>query len=962
MSGLPSSATVFEHPGKNIFSFATAAKHRKHIENMFGANLVNTRTWQFDPDYVASFASRSPPFEFVAAEQCCTLAGIELPAFRVDALHMQMPPLPVQRAPMAGASGGQAGDQIGHDGESSSPGSDSSGRSSDEGSGSSEAARADPRAVRGPQKWPAQVLFAALRIASKLRDMSDLPSVVLDAVRLTSSSTEAAEISSRIDRGELVIPGRNTLSRSRQKLDILAMLWERRLKEDFFMIRYMAADSSPQMGVNYFAIREDTLLIPRPSVSSGSDDGDLRLAFARMTREDAQKHFRTFLWPLTSLGAGAASLSHKLRNFMHAVMLHTGSSDDYRDYRYSVYGGSSDQSTESKLWNSAFYAEPTFERLMNIASDLRAGHIAADSDAVTDRYLHPRALFLPEHIHILSNALETAVKLVPEWKRFESSMKAIANLLNKVAYRERFIECCLKDADAPTRALFDGFSRRPLDWRWEYLALFLSRVCPVLPHLSRYFDVRKIVRGAGDDEPEWDTSVLDGVKEALAWDVFPALAEMFRIVSKAVKREIDWLELCPCHPPKPTSRGRAGGGVLPSGEPCVWRGRRSYELANGYVDQMLANIRTATSDRLTELVLTLEPARQVVVLHGLDVARHSLQEELQEKLLPIWKTLPCSLLGMFDPDVEASRRAARQSRAEWAATVRKDRVHRVAREFFQGPAGQELDAFCDTDVPLTRLSNLWFLTFVYSMCSAVGRRIEGDHAQVKHTGRLLTSHPPSVAAKVRMPYVLSLLKDPVFSEWASSSFYKRGFVRSVLDFKFAKRDRASMSWPRFKHEVYLSSGSQHFTSEAGSAEAQQFWAQSVAHVLTDTVERLGTLHRIALEWLRDRIRPGSVFGCPPSAVRVLQTDGPQCDGHAAWLLDDILLRMSDPDLVHAVGSGFALSALSRDEMVARRWGHCPTPNPKTTGNTVLESITLRWSLKSEFSRIPTTECRCTEIG
>ena len=101
------------------------------------------------------------------------------------------------------------------------------------------------------------MMIECLKIADKLRDLVFLKSVVMSSLRATLPADESERICGNILSGELPLPGRKSLSHQRQKLDIMEMLWQREQDKDHVYLRYLSADSSPQIGMNFFAVRED---------------------------------------------------------------------------------------------------------------------------------------------------------------------------------------------------------------------------------------------------------------------------------------------------------------------------------------------------------------------------------------------------------------------------------------------------------------------------------------------------------------------------------------------------------------------------------------------------------------------------------------------------------------------------------------------------------------------------------
>ena len=234
-------------------------------------------------------------------------------------------------------------------------------------------------------------------MASKLRDLKDLAGVVMGSLRISLPAEQAQHICQQIESKEVFIPRRKSLSLHRQKLDLAEMLWQREISRRCVIVRFLSAEASPQIGSNYLGVREDSLVLPRPASSVGSYHADLLRAFSSLTRAGVQERWRTFLWPLTSLGYGAANLTYKLRNVIHCMMLQSNSSAAFDKLRGSVYGGSADQSTESKIWDAAFVTEPTRDHLSDLLSNLGGDGISANDPELTNFSVPTRSLCARTH-------------------------------------------------------------------------------------------------------------------------------------------------------------------------------------------------------------------------------------------------------------------------------------------------------------------------------------------------------------------------------------------------------------------------------------------------------------------------------------------------------------------------------------------------------------------------------------
>jgi hypothetical protein len=153
------------------------------------------------------------------------------------------------------------------------------------------------------------------------------------------------------------------------------------------------------------------------------------------------RYFERFL-PTTTLGLGAADFNYKLGNITHAILLETGTPEVFNKYRYEVKSWTSDQGLEYSVCdgpNLAFVGSSWGDTL----NSLRIGEIDVSSPDVEGNFLFPRCLGVPDCLHILFNALESAVTSSDSWEWISDHYATLAKFLGDLGMRRRFQATCL---------------------------------------------------------------------------------------------------------------------------------------------------------------------------------------------------------------------------------------------------------------------------------------------------------------------------------------------------------------------------------------------------------------------------------------------------------------------------------------------------------------------------------------
>lgn len=535
-----------------------------------------------------------------------------------------------------------------------------------------------------------------------------------------------------------------------------------------------------------------------------------------------QQHFATRHMPLSTLGHGAASEVRKGVALCHGVLLEAGSMEAFERYRNEVRGYCSDQGTEAALADGGCALSPACD-LTQWAAQVAAA-CRGEVTPIPGSYLLPRALFVPDHLHMIFGALEHAVKGTHAWAQLETHLRVLSRFLRNAGYKARFIETCVDDPSE--RAVVKKHTKELTDWKWEYVGQFLLDVRGVLPVLRARFSVAKFSSGFeadGADErlSKADAALVQDLAAALADERFVGLCEILRCVCFACDRQATRLEGCRCH-----EGVLSGDGSWPSrvrryrlaSAQCVWKGRRAVELSLGYADKMLNAIGSATDQHAREAMASAPPqARQEMLLleQGLVAA---IRERLERKLR-FWRSLPYSLLGMAGCVLGVcalcqSKVVASKCLEEFDDAVRRGLLHKLHRVavLFLGEAGalrSQVLAFSLGPEPLEAFPQLHAELLSYAFVPCVSRRVEAVHSGIQGFKRKAMHHSmPWLAAKIRRKDTVAALQTSDFQSWLTEHWNDRDVLRRSLRCMFSRTALACMSvrdvfgwWYQSGHEA-----------------------------------------------------------------------------------------------------------------------------------------------------------------
>ena len=305
-----------------------------------------------------------------------------------------------------------------------------------------------------------EVMLMALSFQHRLRNGVALSDGLAAAAPFFFGPLAAEPLVQELKTDSLLLPKDAVMLDACIRLDLLAMKYEHRIAEQFNCWRYMTIDSSPKLGFSWLVIREDRFMF---KVEEGAEYLEQQL------NANFNSVYESRLCPLSVYGRGRGSLVKKNCNTSNVFKLESPDEASKDKRNSEVYGICSDQGTEKGL------------------SDVGR---ASDGTHVQDASVmaYPNALYMPEHLHIVYNALQNSVKKLPGQRAFMSHLASIEKFLSDKSCRRLFIATCLGGAE---KAAFMSYAVVHCDWRWEFLSTALDKLIPLLGIMRKNLTLRR---------------------------------------------------------------------------------------------------------------------------------------------------------------------------------------------------------------------------------------------------------------------------------------------------------------------------------------------------------------------------------------------------------------------------------------------------------------------------------------
>ena len=605
-------------------------------------------------------------------------------------------------------------------------------------------------------------------------------------------------------------PSDNTQRMARVRLDIMNILFERRLFLKMRCRRFLMVDSSPQLGHNFLCVREDRIMIPR-ATCLGSD---FRVHF------DINQNFESRLCPLSTLGLGHAGMVKKLLNVAGIYLMESADAAQFHHVRNEVRGYTSDQGTEKELAEGTVMVIPRFKDFD--PSDVQS-------------FMYPRCLTVPGHLHILYNALESAVAQLPVAKQFLEHLKVLESFLSNRTLRAKFQASCVQGQ--PCCASFSSYATVHIEWRWEFLSLALDKLVPLFSDMQQHFSASKML---ASESGILQSKVIKQVEVVLATPCFVEFAELLRVTGKTIERTAHKLEGCLCHRDVWTAKGswvRKRKRMLAlTGQPtCIWKGRQGPWFVVEGRRTMLHDLEHGSSERLSGFMQALPEGKLASFLGLQQALRSALIETLTQKF-EFWDFIPWKAVGIFScccgGDLSTSRTIASECVRQYDDAVRagsSSSMHRLAHLMFSPTTlvRSELNGFIGSDARLEEYPTAFATLQEYSLVSLVERRIEQVHSMINRFGKQCSYVlPPYVCAHLRCSASLALLRSNAeFHQLCLDRWRSRTLLDDVLQLRFEPHELKAMTRLQKIKMIYQCSLESEFADTRQSRDFQAHWRQ-----------------------------------------------------------------------------------------------------------------------------------------
>lgn len=112
-------------------------------------------------------------------------------------------------------------------------------------------------------------------------------------------------------------------------------------------------------------------------------------------------------------------------------------------------------------------------------------------------------LFVHDHCHMIFGALDSATSREELWEELREACQHFAAFLRNAHLKRRYVRNCQlvgRDKHAMAKTVFG-----PVDFKWEYLHMFLVELLPLLPIMHRTFNAALVLKGE-EKEPSYHNS------------------------------------------------------------------------------------------------------------------------------------------------------------------------------------------------------------------------------------------------------------------------------------------------------------------------------------------------------------------------------------------------------------------------------------------------------------------------
>ena len=717
-----------------------------------------------------------------------------------------------------------------------------------------------------------EILLAAMQLKHLMKPSSTLQDVLSFAAPFFFGIENGAEIAAQLALRQAELPSDNVLRSGQIRLDLLALLWQRQLFNKNIVWRYLNVDASPQLGYNWLVLREDKFSFKK------DETGNVDVVHANFNAA-----YSTRMCLLSVIGRGRASLVAK--SFKLACIHKMESQDEAAEaeLRSQVCGIVSDQGTESGCADIS---------VMRVTVD-GAGNTLID-DASSRQY--PCALYMPDHLHVIYNALQSGVEGLSTYKHWMNRLRSIERFLSDKGMRRCFVATFL--ANHPESDKFRHYSTVVIDWRWEMLSVALDSLIPLFKVMKEVFDVNTFTHA---DEGKIDAAVVRECHEALHTKNFLPFCEMVRQAGKVLERTCHRLEGCECHRAiwmeKSNSKKKKRILETQTGfSHCHMKGRQGTWFQAKGLPALMQDIRGSTSDLLQQMMWEMEPADRCALVMTQTRLHESICAELADKL-EFHNHCPYNIVRLFwgeitgeASDQDAAREQARQQIIDYDALVARgklEKLHRVAHLVFgRGDCRCQLENFtnlagtCLHDFPAA-----YAMVKRYALVPLTGRRVEAQHAQIKQMGRQAkNSKPPFISSAISAPaHLQQLRQDKGFYNFCVERWRSKTLTNDVLRLVVPSEELRGMTPHQKISRVYQCDMQAEFRDMKEEAACHKDWLKDTAFSRSKPIDLPPDVKACVLYMKAKLSHPGLIYSLPQDLFRQAteRSDAPQNNEMAA---------------------------------------------------------------------------------
>ena len=321
---------------------------------------------------------------------------------------------------------------------------------------------------------------------------------------------------------------KQTLARSRVRLDVAAMLWARHCNSNRSMFRYVSCDASPQLSQSIEVFVSVERVVNRTALDN------------KQFADVSPSAFATRLMPLCTLGQGRAALQDKVSALVHQTWCEYGPNvEDVRTACCSVRQVLTDMGVEFGIAN---YPDVVSQCLKDVAQH-------SSEHASADCYLFPLALQVPGVMHILDWVVKETVDKLPFWPEWQIGATRLCQYMHSHNHRALMQKIIRDSDDDPQHAeqlcgQLDRGTTRFAKWRWKTLHHVVSDII-------RIEDAVRFVAGSCNSFAK--SLAIRDAKEASALQALcldAATWSRARAIGHVIRRVIEltsWVQGCDCH-------------------------------------------------------------------------------------------------------------------------------------------------------------------------------------------------------------------------------------------------------------------------------------------------------------------------------------------------------------------------------------------------------------------------------